>query len=283
MIRSILVPTDLSANAMKAALYAASVAQKAGAVVYLLHVIEPVTDSIRHPYPLHDRLLEEITNNRIREMKIFQSDMAVACPDTKTETEIVKGITITSVLDFAEGQQIDLIVMGTKGATGLKEFFMGSVTSGTVGRSKVPVFAVPDEYVFEVPDGILFATDRYEEDRQLVDRIVEMASLFNAVVHVIVFVDIGTSTADYYIYNHKQLNQYLSFLKQTYPGISVTGELLEDREFEEKIEDYNIKNEVDIVAMITYPKSFWEKLLKKSVTKKMAFHSKIPVLAIPAK
>jgi hypothetical protein len=37
-----------------------------------------------------------------------------------------------------------------------------------------------------------------------------------------------------------------------------------------------------VIAMITYPKSFWERLMKRSVTKKMAFHSKIPLQAIPA-
>ena len=54
------------------------------------------------------------------------------------------------------------------------------------------------------------------------------------------------------------------------------------KEFEATIEDYDKKHGVDIISMITYPKSFWEKLLNKSVTKKMAFHSRIPVLAIPA-
>jgi nucleotide-binding universal stress UspA family protein len=114
MIRSILVPTNFSANEMKAALYAASIAEKSGAMVYLLHVIEPITDSIRQPHPLHDRLLEEITKNRIIEMKTFQSDMVAACAGIKTETEIAKVMTITSILDFAERQQINLIVMGTK-------------------------------------------------------------------------------------------------------------------------------------------------------------------------
>jgi len=283
LIRSILVPTDFSANAMKAALYAASVAQKSGAMVYLLHVIEPVTDSIRQPYPMHDRLLEEIANNRIKEMKTFQSDMAVACPGIKTETEIAKGMTITSILDFAEGQQIDLIVMGTKGATGLKEILMGSVAAGTFGRSKIPVLAVPDEYVFEVPDAVLFATNHFEENKDLLNKIVEVANLFSASIHVAVFVDTDTAEASDYIYNTRQLNHYLDFLRNTFPDVAFNAELLEGSEFEETIEKYDTKNEVDIIAMITYPKSFWERLMKKSVTKKMAFHSKIPVLAIPAK
>lgn len=283
MIRSILVPTDFSPNAMKAAQYAAEIAKRSGAMVYLLHVIEPVTDSIRQPYPLHDRLLEEIANNRIKEMKTFQNDMTAACPGIKTETEIAKGTITTAVLDFAEGQQIDLIVMGTKGATGLKEVFMGTVAAGTIGRTKIPVLAVPDDYHAEVPDGILFATNHFEENTDLLNKIVEMAKLFTASIHVAVFVDTDTAEATDYIYNTRQLNHYLDFLKKAYPDVSFKGELLEGSEFEETIEKYDTKNEVDIIAMITYPKSFWERLMKKSATKKMAFHSKIPVLAIPSK
>jgi nucleotide-binding universal stress UspA family protein len=282
MIRSILVPTDFSANAMKAALYAGSVAQKSGATVYLLHVIEPVTDSIRQPYPLQERLMEEITNNRIKEMKIFQSDLAIACPVVKTETEIAKGMTITSILDFAEGQQIELIIMGTKGATGLKEIFMGSIAAGTIGRNKIPVLAVPDEYQPEVPDAILFDTYHFEKNTDLLNKIVEMAKLFSASIHVAVFVDSDNADATDYLYNKRQLNHYIDFLKKTFPNIAFKSELPEGSEFEETMEKYDTRSEVDIIAMITYLKSFWERLMKKSATKKMAFHSKIPVLAIPA-
>lgn len=282
-MKNILIPTDFSNSAMKAITYAARIAERTEATLYLLHVIEPVTDGIRQPFALHDRLLEEIAAARLKDLQTQKNNLKQAYPNLAIASELAKGTVTTAILDFAENLQADMIVMGTRGASGLKEVFLGSVTGGTIGRTKIPVLAVPFEYPMEEPDAIVFATNRYEEDKQLLDKIIELASLFNAVVHVVVFVDIDTSTADYYIFNHKQLNQYISFLKQTYPGISFTGELLEDKEFEETIEEYNSRNEVDIVAMITYPKSFWEKLLKKSVTKRMSFHSKIPVLAIPAK
>ncbi|MBL7747084.1 MAG: universal stress protein [Chitinophagaceae bacterium] len=52
-MKNILVPTDFSVYAKKAALYASEIASNNGSKIYLLHVIEPVTDSIRQPYPLH--------------------------------------------------------------------------------------------------------------------------------------------------------------------------------------------------------------------------------------
>ena len=282
-MKKILVPTDFSDNAMKAALYAAEIAKKSGATVFLLHTIEPIADSIRQPLPLQDSCLEEVVNSRLRELNSSRSTIANAYPNIRIETELAKGAITTSILDFAGSNQIDLIVMGTKGANGLKEIFMGSVAADTIGRTKVPVLAIPNEYAMEEPDAILFATNHFEENKDLLNKIVELAKLFSATIHAAVFVDTDTADATDYLYNTRELNRYMKFLKKTFPDVSFKCELLEGKEFEETIEKYDDKNEVDIIAMIPYPKSFWERFMKKSVTKKMAFHSKIPVLAIPVK
>jgi hypothetical protein len=79
--------------------------------------------------------------------------------------------------------------MSAKGATGLKEMFMGSVASGTIGRAKIPVRAVPDEYVFEVPEGISFTNNHFEKNINLLNKIIEIANLFSASIHVAVFID----------------------------------------------------------------------------------------------
>lgn len=283
-MKKILVPTDFSDNAMKALLYAAEIAKKNGAIIFLLHVIEPVGINLRQHYtPFYNRYLDESGNTGLWELDSIRNNIASAYPDIKMETKIVEGATAISIVDFAESNQIDLIVMGTKGATGMTEIFIGSVAADTIGRTKVPVLAIPDEYVMEVPDAILFATNNFEENKDLLNKIVEVSKLFSTTIHVAVFVDTDNAEASDYLFNTRQLNRYMEFLQKTFPGVSFLGELLEGEEFEEVIKKYDDKNEVDIIAMITYPKNIWERLMKKSVTKKMAFHSKIPVLAIPAK
>lgn len=282
-MQKILAPTDFSANAMKAVMYAAEIAKKSSAAVYLLHVIEPVKDRIHQPYALQERLEEEIANNRLAELDTLQKSINLTYPGVKTETELAKGTVANSISDFAGNNQIDLIVMGIKGATGLNEIFTGSVAAGTIGRTRIPVLAIPDEYEMEEPDGILIATNHFEENKDLLNKIVDVAKLFSATIHVAVFIDTDTAGVTDYIYNGRHLNHYMDFLNKTFPGVIFKGEVLDGKEFEEAIESYDIKNKVDIIAMITYPKNFWERLMKKSVTKKMAFHTKIPLLAIPAK
>jgi len=82
---------------------------------------------------------------------------------------------------------------------------------------------------------------------------------------------------------NNQLIQYMEVLNNMYPFTKFKCELLGGGDFETTVDKYNAKNEVDIIAMITYPKSFWEKIMRKSMTKKMAFHSTVPLLAIPVK
>lgn len=282
-MQKILVPTDFSDNAMKAVLYAAEIAKMNKATVYLLHVMEPVDDRIRQPFGLHEKYLEMVAGSEMEKLEAVQQAMRSNYPEVKTVTELAKGTVINSILDFAESTQVNLIVMGTKGATSLKEIFIGSVAAGTIGRSIVPVLTIPDEYVMEKPDALLFVTNHFEKNTGLLDKIVVLAKLFSATVHVAVFIDTDTADAGDYMSNSLQLDHYMSFLKKTFPEISFKGELLEGEEFEETVEKYDKENEVDIIAMITYSKNFRDKLLRKSATKKMAFHSKIPVLAIPAK
>jgi len=281
MIHSILVPTDFSKSAMKAVLYAAEIAKKNKCLILLLHVIEPVEHNIREAFPLHEKYLKEVAHARKEELESKRTSIADKYPDLKIETALANGTIIRSVLDFADRHGVDLIVMGTKGATGLKEIFIGSVVAGTIGRTKIPILAIPDEYVFEVPDAVLFATKHFEENTDLLNMVIEIASLFSAVVHVAVFVD--KENADDFTNKAVRLNHYMEFIGDKYPGIRFKGEVIEGKVFEETVEKYDKQNEVDIIAMITYPKSFWESFIKKSMTKKMAFHSKIPVLAIPAK
>ena len=114
-----------------------------------------------------------------------------------------------SIADFAANNQTDFIVMGTKGATGLKEIFMGSIAAGTIGKKKIPVLTIPDEYEMQEPDGILFATNHFEENKDLLNKIIEIAILFSATLHVAVFIDTDTADATDYLNNTRKLNYHL--------------------------------------------------------------------------
>jgi nucleotide-binding universal stress UspA family protein len=110
---------------------------------------------------------------------------------------------------------------------------------------------------------------------------VELAQFFSIPVHVIVFKDVDANKDADFIYNEEQLNYYLRFLKETFSGTAFRGQIIEGSDFESAIDAYCTDNAAGMIAMVTYPKTFLEKFFFKSFTKNMAFHSTIPILAIP--
>ncbi|MGZ5135972.1 MAG: universal stress protein, partial [Flavitalea sp.] len=194
--------------------------------------------------------------------------------------ELIKGDPVHAICRFCIDKQIDLLVMGTKGASGIREVLIGSVTANCITRTHVPVLAIPDRYILEEPDAILFVTNHFERNTTLLNKMVEIASLFTASIHVAIFEDNDLVQSRIHNENIDELNSYLEFLRQKFPSVVFKGEVLTGTSFEGAVERYEIKNMVDIVAMIAYPKDFLERTLGRSATKKMAFHSRIPVLSI---
>jgi nucleotide-binding universal stress UspA family protein len=278
-MQKILVPTDFSDNALKAITYASEIAQKSGAVIHLMHVIEPTINMV-NPQP--DFFRDEVVKEKSEQLQLSQKLVTDNYPGIKIDIELSRGAIISSILDFSEREKMDLIVMGTTGASGLKEIFIGSVAAGVIGKTKIPVLAIPVCYEMEEPDTILLTTNQFERNKNTLDKVVAISKLFSAEIHVVVFKDIGGDKNAEFIYNEEQLNHYLKFLKETFPEVIFRAELLQGKNFEINIDWYCNKNGVDLIAMITYPKSVLEKVFRKSVTKKMAFHSTIPILAIPA-
>ena len=277
-MQKILVPTDFSDNALKAVAYAAEIAKKTGAVICLLHVIEP---AINMATMQSDSSGKRVVKERSGELNLALKSIADVYPNIKVIPYLAGGTIVSSIIEHAEREKANLVIMGTKGASGLKKFFMGSVAAGVIGKTKIPVLTVPASYQIKEPGVIIFTTNRFEKNRKLLNIIVSISKLFSSAIHVIVFKEInGNENADL-IYNEEQLNDYLRFLKETFADVIFKSELLEGKDFEIAIDSYSNKNEVDMIAMTTYPKSFFERVLLKSVTKNMAFHSTIPILAIP--
>ena len=277
-MQKILVPTDFSDNALKAVAQACEIAKKTDAVIHLLHVVEPTLNMATMQT---DQSGNKVVADKSESLDLSLKAIAEVYPDVKISPFLVGGNVIPSILKYAEKENPDLIVMGTKGASGLKKLFIGSVTAGIIGKTNFPVLTVPASYELAKPEAIVFATNQFERNEHLLENFVNLAKLFSIPVHVIVFKDVDANKDADFIYNEEQLNYYLRFLKETFPRTAFKGEILEGSDFESAIDAYCINNAAGMIAMVTYPKSFLEKFFFKSFTKNMAFHSTIPILAIP--
>ncbi|MBN8853735.1 MAG: hypothetical protein BGO55_11570 [Sphingobacteriales bacterium 50-39] len=280
-MRKIVVPTDFSNNAMLAAIYAAGIAAKFGATIYVLHAMDAATDPILEPVALDTKFLENYTREEFDRLRFVRNRIIEENPQLKIELRLTKGMAADAILSFSQKEQADLIVMGAHGSGALKEFFIGSVTSDIIARSKVPVTAVPPEYQFREPGALLLATKKFEEGKGPLSGLIELAEIFKAPVHVVSFIDEGEGQAGQYLDVTWHLNHYLEFLQRSFPNVTFLIHLLEGNDLQESIDEYCRQQNVDLVAVLSHPRSLIDKLCRRNNSRRTVFHSHVPVLVLP--
>lgn len=138
-IRNILVPTDFS-KASKAALqYAMMIAEKAGAKLHLLHIVRLPMTSPRPATPW-----VSLENQMHLQAELAQQRLSAELPanwrhDQRAFVQAVMGFEVEEIIGYADKHEVDLIVMGTNGRTGLSHFLLGSVAEKVVRLSHCPV------------------------------------------------------------------------------------------------------------------------------------------------
>ena len=145
-IRNILVPIDGSEYSLHAAQYAARIARNEKVQLFCIHIVNP-----RMPYGYATPAASSKESQNYEDIKhkveswfdiVRNMAKVEGIPDIKTEIFIdVKSI-IESIIDYATRKNIDLIVIGTRGRTGLKRFFMGSVANGVIQHAHCSVLVV---------------------------------------------------------------------------------------------------------------------------------------------
>ncbi len=137
---SILVAHDFSERSTAAVAVAREWALALGAEVHLLHVVEPVV------YPefyavdvMPDEVLHRIEERSVEAMEAAAAEQLQGVPHS---LEVVSGRAVDAILDAADPERFDLVIMGTRGLSGLQHLLLGSVAEGVVRRSGIPVLTV---------------------------------------------------------------------------------------------------------------------------------------------
>ena len=141
-IRSILFPTDFSVTTKHTAAFAADLALKYGAKVYILHVIYDIArDSGWYGAPLQlDTVYDDIKKNAMEEIERVSKE---AFGDgIEVEKVIQIGIPYSDILKFSDDNSVDLIVIGSHGKKVLDRVLFGSTVQKVLRRSKCPVLTV---------------------------------------------------------------------------------------------------------------------------------------------
>ncbi|MBE2229542.1 MAG: universal stress protein [Chitinophagaceae bacterium] len=280
-MKRILVPTDFSPNADKAIDYAVQVAKRNEATLYLIHACDHLD-----PLYLENTLSKSAYSQAIADAAFEKLEMRrQSIEETENllvNIQLYSGPVLDTILVAAEEHKAELIIMGTLGITGLRDKIFGSKTAALIAGSGIPVLAIPLEYDWSQPHRFLLAIRDPDEAIPLTDPVFELAGLFNAEMHIAIFTDKDEAGALDYLMDDRILNHAAEKLKEKHDQVIVTEHLF-GHHFEDSINEYIAKNQVDLLAMITHKRSLLGRLFNHSMTRKMSYHTRVPVLAIPAK
>ena len=280
-MKQILVPTDFSKCANNAINFAVQSAKILPMEITLLHSFE-IYSSVYNDYmgvnrEFNTSLLNEANVNLEQQEKEIERKEGVII-DTIVSTDSLQ----EAISKSSEEKKFDFIVMGTLGASGIQEKLWGSRTSAMISKSVIPVLSIPNEYEWKKPQKILFATNQFEKDPDILNFIFELAGLYMASVQVAVFTDEDDDKAGTFVENKHKISEYESFLKEAYNEDTLTSAHLLGENFGQTLQDFIKKNSIDMLVMVTYPHKFWNRVFNPSKTRRMSYHAKIPLLEIPA-
>jgi nucleotide-binding universal stress UspA family protein len=142
LYRNIVIATDGSENTQRAIAYGIKFAKFSGATVHALHVID--TSSLSQSWTVGWETMYEILKNE-GQKAIYKVKEYGEASGVDVKEVFLEGYPSSEIIDFAENNDIDLIIMGTLGKTGLDRFLLGSVAENVVRNSKVPVLVVRSE------------------------------------------------------------------------------------------------------------------------------------------
>jgi nucleotide-binding universal stress UspA family protein len=143
-IKTILVPTDFSDHSTTAIETAVDLAKTLGASVHLVHVLHfPVLVAAPGQVAIPQELWTQIRDGATRRLE--KAKESVAANGISAESHLSEGANAQAIVELAEKIKADLIVMGTRGLSGLKHVMLGSVAERTVRLAPCPVMTVKSE------------------------------------------------------------------------------------------------------------------------------------------
>jgi nucleotide-binding universal stress UspA family protein len=265
----ILVPTDFSNPSKNALVYAMQMAKKLQGEICILwfNSIQSSKKTLSKWKRLEADMHAIAEEDAMHLLEDVRKEVRGSVP---IEYHFTSGSSFAeSVNKYALKNSFDLIIMGTKGATGLKKVIIGSHTASMIDASGIPVLVVPEKVRYKPLKNIVYASTLYDLDEEI-KTIVSLATLYRAMLHVVHIVPSVPS-------NKNTKNFYPELIKTAkYPKIRFQE--IRNSTISKALDNYIQKNKIDLICLFTHKLDMYEKLFGKSVTRQLAFHAHCPLL-----
>jgi len=275
-LKNLLVPTDFSETAKGAFRFAQKFASQSGAAVKVVHIYHPEVDPA-YPYlmePSQDYVADKKERLEYFVNKYKLPNKEEASVTTRVEHELRLGFAAEEITRLSSSDQVDMIVLGTTGENGFLEKLFGSVSISVAQQSHCPVLLIPKGANFKGFKKVLYASNHKKADEVLLQQLIDFAGWFNAEIHFVHIVENKLNG-----YQVEDVNFEQNF-RANAPGSTFHLVNIESVDILEGLTRYSSENDIDLIVMATTHRSFLENLFHKSMTKKMAIKSKIPLMVL---
>lgn len=270
-MKRILVPTDFSAHAENALKAAAQIAKKNNCEIFLLHMLEV-------PSQMNDAITGA---SGIPEVMLFLQKAKEALENTKTKN-FLKGIEVSAhlkfekahdgILTFSKKNNIDLIVMGSHGVSGIEEMLIGSNTERVVRLSEIPVLVIKKDTPEFKTSHFVFASDFSKEIKKPFKKMMEFASIFDAHLHLVMICTPNSFKPT--ALSEKIIQEFVAdFNIKNY-----TTSIYNDVNIEKGIINFSNSINADLIGLCTHGRTGLSHFFTGSISEDLVNHTRKPVI-----
>lgn len=273
----ILLPTDFSKNSLTAIRYALTLYKDIKCTFYLLNSYMPPVYHTEYlmgspaQIGLGDIVQENSMNNLDTLKKKLEKDFENPLHTFITHSAL--NVLSSEVTRTVEAEDINIVIMGTQGATGAKEILFGTNTVHVIKNSKCPVLAIPSGFEYEAPEQILFPNDfEVELNKSNLSQLLKIVNTHGSQVNVM-HVFTGNDLNPVQLKNKEKLEKVLS--KNALFHDVASNEIIA------AINAFQVKQKINLLVMVQNKHTFIERLFIEPVIKKIGFHVTVPFMVIP--
>lgn len=278
-MKKVILPTDFSENSWNAIQYAVQLFKNTKCTFSLVNTYTPKIYSLEYmeinsaKFGLLDSMKMVSENGLQRILDKIQKQYE------NPKHNFIKissfNTLVNEISELCLDNTIDYIVMGTKGATGLKEVLLGSNAIHVLKNVKCPVLAIPSNFTFEPLHEILFPSDyNLAFQKKHINPLLDLTAPFLARINIL-HVSKEEKLSIQQEKNKKKLELFFNKHAHIFHNVS-------KKSIPEAIDSFQLKFQVNLLVMINNKHSFFEKLFFKSTINQIGFHLNIPFLVIPS-
>lgn len=276
-MRKVLIPTDFSENAFNALQYACQVFKYEKGDFFIVHAYADAT--YRQAVGDDRVILEEFKENLFHRsealLKKTKTDLREYSPNPKHTYNFISifKTLVDAVNDIVNEENIDIVVMGTRGETNDRKITFGSHMLQVLKYVDCPVLAIPERYVYHPPKAVLFPTNYLVPyKRRELKLLCQMTGSFRSTIYMLYIDPIKKLTL--------RQEDNLEFLKSCLPKAKLIFETTSEKDKTLAISKYIVDKKIDMLVLVNSRHSYIEDMLYRSTIDKLGLHVKIPFLVM---